>query len=83
MSKPYKNVRGLISAQVSLQLATAALNIVQLGTIDLSAGTIVVRAFLEDIYGILAAADIAAATGNQIHVSLTFKYANVPDGAGV
>jgi len=78
----YRGLRGLISAHCSLQLASAALSFVQLGAIDLAAGTVVVCNFTEGA-GTLALADIAANANNRICVELVCKWLPVKDGSGI
>lgn len=82
MATPYKNVVGLLSAIATLSLASSGLSFVQIGAIDLTAGTIVIRAYTEAT-GTLALADIDNTAGNRISFEFVFKYANIPDGAGV
>lgn len=82
MKAGYRGLRGILGALCSLQLNASALSFVQLGAIDLNAGTIVVRAYTESA-GSFALADIASDANNRISVELTCKWLPVADGSGV
>mgnify|MGYP001573909474 CR=1 FL=1 len=67
----------LLSVVASLQLATAAASVVQVGTYDATAGTIVLQVLTEST-GALVAADIAANANNRVNFVLFFKDSTVP-----
>lgn len=84
MKEQYRGWQGLLSGQATLQInADGDLSFAQLGDFDASNGTLVVRVFTE-ASGTLAAADVAAGSGNGNwgHVSLKLKESTAVDGSG-
>src|SRR5687768_3277138 len=68
-----------VSGRVSLQLATAADQFVQLGTVDMSAKTVQIRVW--DVSG-AAVADVAADANNRIHFEFTLLTSSVAPRRG-
>ena len=82
MKEKFRGWIGLLGAQVSLSMNALGLSIIQFGAMDLSAGTIIIRAATES-GGTLAAADIAANANNIIFVTLNLKYSKAEDASGL
>jgi hypothetical protein len=80
----FRNWRGVLSRQVSLELDASALTVLHMGPAVAAAGTFVVRAQTEAA-GTLALANVASGSnaGNWCHFSLLLKYGTSKDGSGV
>ncbi len=78
LKEKFRSMQGMFAGHVTPQGASAAAYAGSLGAQDLSAGTCQV---CNATAGALA--DIAAATGNRINVTLTMKYERVVDGGGL
>lgn len=82
MKAGFRGLRGIIAVLATLQLDSSALSFLQVGAIDLDAGTIVIRAYTEAA-GTIALADIAADPNNRISIEIVAKWLPGADGSGV
>lgn len=82
MKEKYRGLQGILAAIVSARFNALSLTVIQLGAIDLDAGTIIIRAATES-GGTLAAADIASNANNWIDLDISLQYTKTPDGSGI
>lgn len=78
MKEKFRGWVGLLGAHVSLSMNAYADSNIQLGAMDLDAGTVIVRNGTGGV-----AADIAANANNFISVTLHLKYSKAEDASGL
>lgn len=82
IKEKYRGLQGALAILVSARFNAFSPTVIQLGAIDLDAGTIVVMAGTESASDI-AAADIASNANNWIDLELCLQYTKTPDGSGI